>query len=134
MDREDPIAQFFPGQEEVNLYEVLELEKGASGEQIKKAYRRLALKYHPDKQTTATEEAKAGASVRFQQVGFTYAVLSDEKRKKRYDSTGRTDEGFELGPGEDGWGAYFEDLFDRVTRQRLDEMKLSYQSELFAFL
>jgi DnaJ family protein C protein 9 len=38
-----------------------------------------------------------------------------------------TDEGFELSAGEDGWVTYFQDLFDRVTRGKLDEMKKEYQ-------
>jgi DnaJ family protein C protein 9 len=132
MDREDPISQFFPGQEEVDLYAVISLQRDAKLEDIKKAYRRLALLYHPDKHATATETRKADASTKFQQIGFAYAVLSDEKRRDRYDKTGRTDEGFDLGAGEDGWDAYFEELFDRVTRGKLDEMKKEYQGQFDA--
>ncbi|KAJ7155980.1 hypothetical protein C8R43DRAFT_1087356 [Mycena crocata] len=127
MDREDPITQFFPGEESVDLYSVLSLTSETKFDDIKKAYRRLALMFHPDKQTTATELRKAEAATKFQQVGFAYAVLSDEKRRQRYDKTGKTDEGFDLGAGEDGWDAYFEELFDRVTRGKLDEMKKDYQ-------
>ena len=49
------------------------------------------------------------------------------KREKRYDQTGKTDEGLDFGPGEDGWEAYFEELFDRVTKGKLDDMKREYQ-------
>ncbi|KAJ7685172.1 hypothetical protein DFH06DRAFT_1028594 [Mycena polygramma] len=126
-DREDPISQFFPGQESVDLYSVLSLTSDAKLDDIKKAYRRFALVYHPDKQTAATEARKAEASTKFQQIGFAYAVLSDEKRRQRFDKTGKTDEGFDLGEGEDGYDAYFEELFDRVTRGKLDEMKKEYQ-------
>ncbi|KAF5373582.1 hypothetical protein D9758_000579 [Tetrapyrgos nigripes] len=124
---EDPITQFFPGQESVDLYAVLSLTSTAKLDEIKKAYRRLALRYHPDKHATASESAKTDASTKFQQIGFAYAVLSDEKRRQRYDKTGKTDEGFDLAAGDDGWEAYFEDLFDRVTRGKLDEMKKEYQ-------
>ncbi|KAF8163289.1 hypothetical protein B0H34DRAFT_650300 [Crassisporium funariophilum] len=127
MDDNDPINQFFPGQEDVDLYAVLSLQRDTNLDAIKKAYRRLALVYHPDKHATATEQAKEDASTKFQQIGFAYAVLSDAKRKARYDSTGKTDEGFDLGAGEDGWETYFEELFDRVTRGKLDEMKKEYQ-------
>ncbi|KAF7304869.1 Galactose oxidase [Mycena kentingensis (nom. inval.)] len=123
----DPISQFFPGQDDVDLYAVLDTANDASLDTIKKAYRKLALACHPDKQANASDERKAEAATRFQQVGFAYAVLSDEKRRKRYDDTGRTDEGFELSAGEDGWEAYFEELFERVTRGKLDEMKKEYQ-------
>lgn len=131
MDDQDPISQFFPDQDTVDLYEVLHLTNKATTDEIKKAYRRLALVYHPDKHAAASDEAKADASFKFQQIGFAYAVLSDEKRKERYDKTGSTTEGFDLAAGEDGWEAYFEDLFERVTRGKLDEMKKEYQGMLY---
>jgi DnaJ family protein C protein 9 len=127
MDRDDPITHFFPGQDSIDLYSVLSVKEDASADDIKKAYRRLALLYHPDKYTNADDKSKADASTRFLQIGFAYAVLNDEKRRRRYDNTGMTDEGFELSAGEDGWSAYFEDMFDRVTRGKLDEMKKEYQ-------
>ncbi|KAF7440487.1 hypothetical protein PC9H_000832 [Pleurotus ostreatus] len=127
MDDNDPTRQFFPDQDEVDLYDVLSVGNDAKLQEIKKSYRRLALIYHPDKHATADERAKADASVKFQQIGFAYAVLSDEKRRKRYDTTGKTDEGFDMGSGDDGWEAYFADMFDRVTRGKLDEMKKEYQ-------
>jgi len=73
---------------------------------------------------------KDDASRKFQQIGFTYAVLSDEKRRSRYDHTGRTDDGgAEFGPGESGsWETYFEELFDRATKGKLDELKKEYQN------
>jgi DnaJ family protein C protein 9 len=126
---EDPMSQFFPGQDCPDLYAVFSLTRDAKLDEIKKAYRRLALVHHPDKQATANEARKAEASTKFQQIGFAYAVLSDEKRRQRYDNTGKTDEGFDLGAGEDGWDAYFEELFDRVTRGKLDEMKKEYQGQ-----
>jgi len=133
-DDDDPITQFFPGEEEVDLYAVISLQKGASLDSIKKAYRKLALVYHPDKHANATEKTKEDALIKFQQIGFAYAVLSDPKRKARYDSTGKTDEGFGLCAGEDGWQTYFEELFDRVTRGKLDEMKKEYQGMSRSFL
>jgi len=128
MDGEDPIFNFFPGEENVDLYAVLTLQSSTDAETIRKSYRKLALMYHPDKQSNSSEEERKRASTKFQQVSFAYAVLSDEKRRKRYDSTGRTDEGLGIEADEDGgWEAYFEDLFDRVTREKLDEMKKEYQ-------
>ena len=126
-DTADPISQFFPDPESVDLYQVLSVSRDAKVDEIKKAYRRLALAHHPDKHATASDSAKANASLKFQQIGFAYAVLSDEKRRSRYDKTGKTDEGGALEPGEGGWEAYFEELFDSVTRQKLDEHKRQYQ-------
>src|SRR4051794_23280445 len=72
---------------EINPYDVLSLDKGATADQIKSAYRKAALKHHPDK---ATAEEKDEAHRRFQEIAFAYAILSDEKRRKRYDTTGNT--------------------------------------------
>ena len=128
-DTPDPATQFFPGvtPEDIDLYATLGRTKEAKPDDIRKAYRKLALVYHPDKHANSSDSAKEEASIKFQQVGFSYTVLSDETRRKRYDQTGRTDEGAGLEPGEGGWEAYFEDLFDNVTRGKLDEMKKEYQ-------
>lgn len=130
MDTDDPIATFFPGEEDVDLYAVLSLGRDAKAEDIKKAYRRLALVHHPDKHASAAQDARDDASCKFQQIGFAYTVLSDEKQRSRYDRTGKTDDGgVDFGPGESGsWEAYFEELFDQVTKAKLDELKKEYQS------
>ncbi|KAF2258024.1 DnaJ-domain-containing protein [Lojkania enalia] len=73
----------------INPYDVLGLKTDASTEDVKKIYRKLALKHHPDK---AQEADKTAANQRFQEIAFAYAVLSDEARRKRYDLTGSTSE------------------------------------------
>ncbi|KAK7975578.1 hypothetical protein PG989_014041 [Apiospora arundinis] len=73
----------------IDPYEVLVLERSATADQVKSAYRKLALKHHPDK---ATDETKQEATEKFQQIAFAYAVLSDPARRKRYDETGSTSE------------------------------------------
>jgi DnaJ family protein C protein 9 len=123
----NPTSLFFD--EDVDLYAVLGIESSAMDEDIKKAYRKLALIHHPDKHASSTEAAKQAASRKFQQVGFAYAVLSDKKRRNKYDTTGSTEEGLDLAEGEDGWEAYFEELFESVTRDKLDQMKKEYQGE-----
>ncbi|KAG8894438.1 hypothetical protein FRB99_001265, partial [Tulasnella sp. 403] len=128
-DTPDPATQFFPDVDpgDIDLYATLNLTKTATLADIKQSYRKQALLYHPDKHVNKSAEAQAEAHTRFQQIGFAYAVLSDETRRARYDKTGRTDEGGGLEPGEGGWEAYFKDLFDSVTRGKLDEMKKEYQ-------
>ena len=66
-----------------DYYAVLGLEKSAEADQIKKAYRKLALKYHPDK----NPDDKA-AEERFKEITEAYAVLSDPDKKKQYDQFG----------------------------------------------
>jgi DnaJ family protein C protein 9 len=128
MNSNNPVSSFFD-EEDVDLYAVLGLESTATDEKIKKVYRKLALIYHPDKHVSSTEDTKQAASRKFHQVGFAYAVLSDKKRRVKYDATGSTEEGFDLAGGEDGWDAYFEALFESVTRDKLDQMKKEYQGE-----
>jgi DnaJ family protein C protein 9 len=130
MDSNNPTSLFFD-EEDVDLYAVLGIQSTATEEDIKKAYRKLALIYHPDKHASSNEDTKQSASRKFQQVGFVYAVLSDKKRRAMYDTTGSTEEGFDLAEGEDGWEAYFEALFESVTRDKLDQMKKEYQGERF---
>ncbi|KAF8502563.1 DnaJ-domain-containing protein, partial [Hysterangium stoloniferum] len=128
MDDIDPIAQFFPNNPDINLYDVLSVSPSATANELKSAYRRLALLHHPDKHAASSVEGQKDASTRFQQVGFAYAVLGDEKRRKKYDETGSASEGAEWeGKDEEGWELYFEQMFESVTRGKLDEMKKAYQ-------
>ena len=66
-----------------DYYEVLGVEKGASTDDIKKAYRKLAMKYHPDR-NPGDKEAEA----KFKEAAEAYEVLSDEQKKGRYDQYG----------------------------------------------
>ncbi|MDO5530646.1 molecular chaperone DnaJ [Sutterella sp.] len=69
---------------EENYYEVLGVERGASQDDIKKAYRRLAMKYHPDR-----NPGDKAAEEKFKQIGEAYAVLSDEQKRAAYDRFGK---------------------------------------------
>ena len=65
-----------------NYYSILGLDKSASDADIKKAYRKLALKYHPDKNKSA------GAEEKFKEIAEAYEVLSDPKKRNIYDTQG----------------------------------------------
>ena len=68
-----------------DYYEVLGVTKGASAEEIKKAYRKMALKYHPDK-----NQGDKAAEEKFKEISEAYAVLSDVEKRKQYDTYGST--------------------------------------------
>ncbi len=68
-------------------YEILNLSRNATSAQIKSAYRKLALKYHPDKQSS--EDEKKRCSEIFTRIGNAYEILSDENRKREFDLYGR---------------------------------------------
>jgi molecular chaperone DnaJ len=66
-----------------DYYEVLGVQKGATKEQIKDAYRKLALQFHPDRNKAPEAEA------RFKEISEAYAVLSDDEKRRQYDAYGR---------------------------------------------
>ncbi|KAM9934426.1 hypothetical protein OXX80_005987 [Metschnikowia pulcherrima] len=81
---------------EIDLYEVLEVDRSASSGEIKKAYRKLALKYHPDK---VGEDEREDAEIRFKEISRAYEILSDEQKRSDYDIYGTADGIGENGPG-----------------------------------
>lgn len=68
-----------------DFYSILNVPKDADDDEIKKAYRKAALKFHPDKQGSKSEEEKAIATAKFKDIGEAYDVLSDPEKKQRYD-------------------------------------------------
>ncbi|GAA5829499.1 hypothetical protein JCM11251_000180 [Rhodosporidiobolus azoricus] len=129
---DDPAKTFFPDVDEIpSLYEVLGVKGEASADDIRRAYLRASLRLHPDKvaASTSTDEEKVAATLKFQQVGFAYAVLKDEARREKYDKTGSTAEmSAEGAKTEAEWRDYFRELWTgEVSAQSIDEFKEKYQ-------
>jgi DnaJ family protein A protein 2 len=81
-----------------NYYEILEVNKNATEEEIKKSYRKLAVKWHPDKNPGNKEEAEK----KFKEISEAYQVLSDKEKREVYNNYG--EEGLKGGMGGDGGG------------------------------
>ena len=93
-----------------DYYEVLGVSKGATEQEIKKAYRKVAIKYHPDKNPDDKE-----AEEKFKEAAEAYEVLSDANKKSRYDQFGH--EGMKGGPG--GFGGGGMNMEDTVSYTHL---------------
>ena len=89
-----------------DYYEVLGVSKSASGDEIKKAYRKLAIKFHPDKNPGDSE-----AEENFKEAAEAYEVLSDAQKKQRYDQFGHAGMGGQGGFG--GGGMSMDDIFSQ---------------------
>ncbi|NNE71252.1 MAG: molecular chaperone DnaJ [Rhodothermales bacterium] len=87
-----------------DYYEILGLDRSASADELKKAYRKLALKYHPDRNPGDTE-----AENRFKEAAEAYEVLSSPEKRQRYDRFGHAGV---RGNGAQGGGAGFQDIND----------------------
>jgi molecular chaperone DnaJ len=87
-----------------DYYEILGVAKGASAEEIKKAYRKVALKYHPDR-----NQGDKAAEEKFKEAAEAYEVLSDENKKARYDQYGHA--AADMGGFGGGGHANMEDIF-----------------------
>jgi len=109
----------------IDPYAVLGIEKSATADQIKSAYRKAALKHHPDKASPAEKDE---AHNKFQEIAFAYAILSDERRRKRYDTTGNTSESLDLEDDDFSWTDFFrEQTSAMVDGAMIDKIKMEYQ-------
>ncbi len=114
-----------------DFYATLGVDKNASGEEIKKAYRQLAKKYHPD-----MNKDDENAAQKFKEINEAYQVLSDEKKRAQYDQFGSAAFDGSAGAGAGGFGGFgdfsgfggFGDIFDSIfgggrTTQRTGPMR-----------
>lgn len=94
-----------------DYYELLEVSRSADEGEIKKAYRKLAMKYHPDR-----NPGDSTAEEKFKEIQQAYAVLSDQKKRAAYDQFGHAgvDPSMGGGSGFGGFGDVFEDIFENI--------------------
>ncbi len=94
-----------------DYYQTLGVSKAASGEEIKRAYRKLAMQYHPDHNA-----GDKGAEQKFKDISEAYDVLKDEQKRAAYDRYGHAafEQGGARGPGDFAFTGGFADIFDEV--------------------
>ncbi|MEQ8712212.1 MAG: molecular chaperone DnaJ [Cyclobacteriaceae bacterium] len=91
-----------------DYYDILGVDKGAGADEIKKAYRKIAIKYHPDKNPGDTE-----AEDKFKEAAEAYEVLSNQEKRQKYDRFGHAGVGGAAGGGFSGGSMNMEDIFDQ---------------------
>ena len=93
-----------------DYYEILNVQKNSSKNDIKKAYRKIAMKYHPDKNPNDNKSEE-----KFKEAAEAYSVLSDENKRNRYDQFGHAGVNQQFGGGSGGFeGINVEDIFNSV--------------------
>ncbi|MBQ0785301.1 MAG: DnaJ domain-containing protein, partial [Amphritea sp.] len=99
-----------------DFYDVLDVARDASDRDIKKAYRRMAMKHHPDRNPDDKEADEA-----FKEVSEAYEILSDNQKKAAYDQYGHAgidQQGMGGGQGAGGFGDIFGDVFGDIFGQQ----------------
>ncbi|KAK3006266.1 hypothetical protein RJ639_017466 [Escallonia herrerae] len=105
-----------------SLYEVLGAEKTASQQEIKKAYYKLALRLHPDKNPDDVE-----AKEKFQQLQKVISILGDEEKRVLYDQTGCVDDADLAGDVVQNLKEFFRTMYKKVTEADIEEFEANYR-------
>lgn len=107
---------------EKSLYEVLGVERSASQQEIRKAYHKLALRLHPDKNPDDKE-----ANEKFQQLQKVMSILGDEEKRALYDQTGVVDDDDLAGNVVQNLQKFFRAMYKKVTVADIEEFEANYR-------
>jgi len=114
--------------EGADLYEILGAPRGATEKELKRAFRKKSLKYHPDK-----NPGDSSAAARFQGLCAAHSVLADAETRRLYDDTGEVaeaDDGAASGGGggDADWNEYWRGMFPKVSVKAVREFSAAYRS------
>ena len=101
-----------------SYYEILNIDKSSSGDEVRRAYRRLALIYHPDR--------IGGDAEKFKALSVVHSTLSDSGKREIYDADGTADDECNDGSYDDSY-EYFRKLFPTLTVTKLEEFAATYK-------
>lgn len=108
-----------------NYYDILGLSKSATEADIKKAFKKLSLKYHPDRHANDSEEEKKNSEDKFKEINEAYSVLSDKEKRNYYDTYGSTE-----GYGSGGFsGPSAEDFFNMFNNNPFGGFGANFRHE-----
>ncbi|KAL8899807.1 MAG: hypothetical protein Q9207_006006 [Kuettlingeria erythrocarpa] len=110
---------------DIDPYAALNLTPSASAADIKTAYKKLALKHHPDK---APPSEKSAAHSTFQTIAFAYAILSSPHRRTLYDTTGSTSETLSSSSEDFNWLSFFRAQYSALSASVLTSFSTSYKA------
>uniref|UniRef100_A0A7C8ZKN4 J domain-containing protein n=1 Tax=Opuntia streptacantha TaxID=393608 RepID=A0A7C8ZKN4_OPUST len=108
--------------QEKSLYEVLGVERTATQQEIRKAYHKLALRLHPDKNPDDKE-----ANEKFQQLQKVMSILGDEEKRALYDQTGVIDDDDLAGEAVQNLHNFFRTMYKKVTVEDIEEFEANYR-------
>eukprot|EP00644_Phytophthora_capsici_P009301 jgi/Phyca11/6573/fgenesh1_pm.PHYCAscaffold_13_\ len=114
--------------DDCDLYKVMGVQRSATDKEITRAYRKLALKYHPDKQR-GDEASRVKATAKFQAVSAIHSILSDKEARAVYDESGTilSDDQNEKSPSFQMWTQYFARVFPKVTKEDITRFEGEYR-------